>query len=366
MPDLLPLSDPSFREAGAIRVREEREPGAILAAALNLTTSEARPLFTAVFAIAGPMVLLAALARIVGGEIAGGIAGSVLDVVASLLSSAAVFGFVRLYAAGLPVEVGDVWDEARALIGPLASYLLVVAAGLIAVMIPVVLVGAGLAGLGVGVAVVAGLALFVLLFVYVIPPLSLGSVAVALDGLGVGAALAHVQDLIRGRRKLVVLTLLLVFAIAVFAIGILSAVVGGLVVAGFASGDPTGGPATALTSAVLTLVTIPVGVVSSLVWVFLYGSLVDVVEGASLGSDLDRLAGTDLLGVGRRPEAPRADAPHTDSMRDAAPRAEAPPEDFRPTADRPSDDLGTILDDDEAPPNDDRSGGFRGGGFQNP
>ncbi len=370
MPDRLPLSDPSFREDGAIRIRAEREPGAVLAAALNLITSEARTLFTAVFAIAGPMVVLAALARIVGGATVGAVVGSVLDMWASVMSSAAVFGFVRLYASGQTREVGDVWDEAKTLIGPIFTYILVIVLGLIALLIPVGLVGAALAGMSVPVLAVAGTVLAVGVLLYVVPPLSLGVVAVALDGMGVGAALSHVQALIQGRRKQVVLTMLLMAAIAVFALVILSGVLGALVVSGVASGDPTGGPAVALSSAMLTLVALPVGVLSSLVWVFLYGSLVEVVEGASLGSDLERLAGTDLLGVGRRPEAPRAVEARDEAQRGAARRDEAPPESFRPAADTlPSDELDARDDDattNDATTNDAPPSGFRGGGFQNP
>ncbi len=359
MSDLPPLSDPSFREVGAIRIREEREPGAVLAAAINLATSEARPLFTAVFAIAGPMVLLAALARVLGGATVGDAVGTVLDLWASVMSSAAVFGFVRLYASGRTRDVGDVWDEAKALIGPLFVYLLVIALGLFALLIPVSLIGSALAGMSVPVLVVVGIVLAIGVVVYVVPPLSLGIVAVAVDGMGVGAALSHVQALIVGRRKHVVLTMLLMVAIAVFVLVVLSGVLGALIVSGVASADPTGGPAVALSSAVLTLVLLPVGVLSSLVWVLLYGSLADTVEGASLGSDLERLAGTDLLGVGRRPEAPRGGETHDEPHRD-----EAPPESFRPPSGRaeaPDPDESV-----EAPTGESSASGFRGGGFQNP
>ncbi|HEX9950181.1 MAG TPA: hypothetical protein VGB53_00290, partial [Rubricoccaceae bacterium] len=284
MPDAPLFSDPALREAGAVRLREERDVGAVLSAALRLATSEARPLFTAVFAIVGPMILAAALVRVAGGR---GLASAV-DGAANLLATVTVLAFVRLYVRGAPLGVADVWDEAKPLLGPVFVFLVLIIIGLVALLIPVSLLVAATGGGAVtgAFAVVAVVALVL----FGVPFVSLGLAAVGLDELRASEALARVRDLTRGRLGLVVGTFVVLILLAFFVLVVLGGTLGALFSSGFSAGDPGGGPATAIATAALTLVALPVSVVVSLVWTVLYGSLVESAEGTSLGEGLDNLA----------------------------------------------------------------------------
>ena len=361
MPDAPLFSDPALREAGAVRLREERDVGAVLSAALRVAISEARPLFTAVFAIVGPMILAAALVRAVGGA-GGALLGSAVDAAANLLATVTVLAFVRLYVRGAPLGVADVWDEAKPLLGPVFAFLVLVILGLVALLVPVSLRAAASGG-GVAtgaVAVVAGVALVLV----GVPLVSLGLAAVGLDEMRAAEALGRVRDLTRGRLGLVLGTLVLLIGLAVFVLIVLGGALGAVFAAGVSAGDPEGGPGTAITTAVLTLVALPVSVVVSLVWTVLYGSLVESAEGTSLGEGLDSLA----RALDDRP-AEAARPPDAARLPDAA----LPPEAAH-SPEAASDALGRLLDGPAEPtslaaptadpPGAAPSGGFRGGGFR--
>ena len=339
-----PFSDPAFREAGAIRLREDRDAGAVLSAALRLGATTARDLGAAALAIAGPMYLLGGAARAIGGT-AGGqadggeVLGQLLDGVGGFLLTAAVFAFARLYATGAPTAVGDVWDGAKRLVWPLFRF--GVATGLAFVVLAVPVLGA-MALVGgsspAGIAVAGTLALALVLAGA--PFVSVAQAALALDGLGVRDAYARARGLLQGQFGRTLGTLALVGLL----VGFVSVAVVGALTAAAGEGLGTG-VLGALTTTVLSLAMLPVSVLITLFQVVLYGSVVERAEGTSLGEGLDDLAGA--LG------APR------------------PGDETRPGAARPSDDLAHVLDDaagdaaGDAPadPPAGTPGGFRGGGF---
>ncbi|HEX8297644.1 MAG TPA: hypothetical protein VF594_00675 [Rubricoccaceae bacterium] len=356
MPDAPLFSDPALVEVGAIRLREERDVGSVLSAALRLAISEARSLFTAVFAIVGPMILAAALVRSAGGAVGGAFLGSVVDGAASLLATVTALAFVRLYMRGDPLSVADVWDEAKPLIGPVFVLLLVVVIGLVGLLIPVSLIVAATGG---GVMTGALAVLVFGAFVLVgVPLVSLSLAAVGLDEMRAVEALARIRDLTRDRLGLVLGTLVLLVGLALFMLFILGGTLGVFFGSTVSGDDPSASPSMAVASAVLTLIALPVSVVISLVWAVLYGSLVEAAEGPSLGRGLDSLS--------------RAldDRPATEAH--ASDPARTPETPVRPDA--PSDALGRLLDGPEEPaslppppadsPDGAPAGGFRGGGFR--
>ncbi len=354
MTDAPLFSDPALREAGAIRVREERTAGDVLATAIRLAISEARPFFTALFAIVGPMVVAGALVRLAAGT-PGELVGTLVDAAANLLATASALGFARLYVRGGPLEVADVWDEARGLLGLLFRFVLVLMWLAFVLIIPVALLvsavgGGSMAGAGsvVGAGVVALAALFV-----VSPLVSLALVAVGLDEMRPLEALRRARDLARPHLGLVALTLVLVAGVSVFALVVVGGLFGALFAAGVA--DPASAASRAVPAAIGTLLVLPVGAVMTLVWVVLYGSLVEMEEGASLGAGLDDLAGVLDDRPGDRP------APHDTSRVDPADVAR-PLGRERPSGDSPSGGRDALLDEPDAPPADPPRG-FRGGGF---
>ncbi|HEX8385316.1 MAG TPA: hypothetical protein VF576_03975 [Rubricoccaceae bacterium] len=284
-PDAPRLSDPDFHEVGPVRFREDRDAGAVLAAALRVGRTTARDLGAAALAIAGPMYLFAAAARAVGPSDGVALVGQVLDFAAALVLTAASFGFVRLYMTGRPTAVGDVWDEAKGLLGPLWGFVLGTALVLFAVAVPVVVLSVtvgspGTTGIAVAAVVLIGLT------VLAMPVLATAQAAVALDGLGATDAYLRARSLLRGQygRALgAVVLLLLVVAFSVVVVGgALAAVLSGPLAGGRVGG--------AAASVLVALALLPVSVLVALVQAVLYGSLVERAEGAALGEGLEALA----------------------------------------------------------------------------
>ena len=323
------LSNPDVREAGAVRLREDRDAGAVLSAALRLGVSEARGLGAAVLAIAGPLVLAAALARLVGAGDAGAAVGSFLDLAASVLLSAAVFGYVRLYMAGAPAGVADVWEAAKPLVWPVFTFSAVGVFALALLAIPLVIVGASLYAASPALTAVLGVAVFVAFFLSAVPVFALGSVAVALDAMTTGEAFARAAGLVREQWPRVAATTVLVMLLAGFVVLLVVGALAGTV--GTEGVEAMGGPTVlgAVGGAAVTLALLPVNVGFTLAWAVLYGSLVERAEGVSMGDDLDALAAGD------------------DAHSDAARSITAPPDAT-----------------DARPP--DSRGGFRGGGYVEP
>ena len=343
MPDAMPpnpmlpmhLSDPDVREAGEIRLREDRDAGAVLSAALRLGVAEARGLGAAVLAIAGPLVLAAALARLVGAD-AGAAVGSFLDLAASVLLSATVFGYVRLYMAGAPSGVADVWEAAKPLVWPVFAFSAVGVFALALLAIPLVIVGSALYAASPALTAVLGVAAFVAFFLSAVPVFALGSVAVALDAMTTGEAFARAAGLVRDQWPRVAAATVLVMLLAGFVVLLVVGALAGTV--GAENVEAMSGPTVlgAIGGAAVTLALLPVNVGFTLAWAVLYGSLVERAEGVSMGGDLDALAAGDAAPDGT---APSGNAP----LGDAPGRAAT-----------------------DARPPDSRGGGFRGGGYVEP
>ena len=345
-PDTLRLSDPGFREAGPVRLREDREAGAVLAAALRLGVAHALPLGAAVLAIAGPLVLAGALARVVGGAEAGVAVGSVLDLVASVLVAASVFGFLRLSLAGAPAGVADVWEAAKPLAWPLFAFSAVGAVALVLLAMPLVAAGTALAAASPPLAVVFGVAALAAFALTALPVFALGTVAVALDRLPTGEAFTRAAVLVRAQWPRVAAATVLVLLLTGF---VLVAVVGALAgTVGEAGIEATGGTtvAGALGGAALTLATLPINVGFTLAWTVLYGSLVERAEGVAMADDLAALAAGDAL------HAPARDGMHGD--------AHGMPGDEQPGSELPGGEART--DPGRTLP----AGGFRGGDYAEP
>ena len=350
MPDLPLFSSPDLREAGEVRVRTDRDAGAALGAALRLAIAEAGPLFTALFAIAGPMLVLGALARQFGGPVSGLFLGMAVDLLAGLLGVAGVLGFVRLYVRGAATDVAAVWDETThrlpAILAFVAVLLLVVVALSIPLSLLVTAFGVGTVGL---IAVAGGVAIALVL----VPAMWLGMAAVGLDELPATAALARGYDLFRGQPRRCVAAAVLSVVLTVFTLVVLGGALGAVLGAGLAEGSL----AAEFGGTVVSLLALPVNAVVTLFWVMVYGSLVEAAEGASLGEGLDRLAGV-LDDRPVRPEPVRAAAtrPAETSIPSRAQDRTEP----AASADGRDDGRG---DETSGNPGDGARGGFRGGGF---
>ena len=276
-----PFSDPEFHEAGEVRFRAPRRAGAVVGTAVAFAAAQAGPLGAAVVAIAGPLVILGALAGAAGEAQPIASVGVFVSLAGSVLLTSAVLAFVRLYQAEAPRGVADVWEEVKDLVGVVFR---VTAYSLLAVLllaIPLVIVLAMLWQISQPLAVVAGVAAGLALVFTAAPVLALAPAAAALDGLDVGAALRRAADLVRAEWGLTVGVTVMV---GVLTVGVLAGAAAVL-----ESTVGTEGAAAAVGGAVVSLVTMPVSAVLTLVWVTLYGSLVARVERPELSDEMDAL-----------------------------------------------------------------------------
>lgn len=340
----------SFPDAGEIRFQKVRDAGGVLNATFAFLRRNAREVFVGFLAIVGPAALAAGLSsalylRSMGGlftmdpeEMAALDPGDLFGVsylgvalfgmLTTIVALAAAGAYVRLYREGEAggITAGLLWEETKGLLLPMAGFTL------------------ALIGVFIGSAVVMVIpclgALAVLAFyVWMVPYVSVTYAARVVEEPTLGAAYRRARTLVKGTWKFAAGSMVLAWIIVIVVIMALS--IPGYIVAaviGASAADPSG------LSGSLGLIAAPLQVLNAVAYLvpfvaafFVHGRLVEETEGTSLVDGLDAFAD-----------------PSPASHWDAAPRS-TPPEPLSPPASGPQGEA------DE--PEDDRSRGFRGGGF---
>ena len=340
-----------YPDDGPIAFRREHDLGDVIREAIGWMRETVGVWVPALVAIGGPLYLASALLTTFAGSAAG--LSGILDAIAGLLTSAAGFALLRLYRVGVVApSVGEVWDEAKAWVGPLFSFGLVTVLFAIVALIPfgivAAIVGAGTPSAGL--IVVLGL-LMLILAIATAPYYALGIVSRVFDEDGAVDAYKRASGLISAHRWLATGTTFVVFAMVYFIILVVAGAFGAALV-----GLGESGVLQALGTILTVLVIAPVGLFGSVASTFLFESLVEREEGTLLDAEIAAIRD----GV----EAPEPERP---APAPVVPPREAP--DTRSFAQRQLD--AQRARDDETPPDEDRDdatdrGGFRGGGFAGP
>lgn len=372
----MPTDFESYPDRGAIRFLKARDFGDIINATFRFLTANLKPLALGQLYVAGPaLVLVTASLLLFGGMELFNPLGAfsenpeeafetispfivvtvVAYVLAALLSFAAAFGVVRAYRRGEIDDLrgADVWDEARPTLLPLLGVIGLMV-GLFALCIPVLIIPC------LGALVILGAMVYFLPTFYLVYAVRLFEGGGAIASMKRAAALSKTNW---GRgigTVLVGLVLSYILSLVVSTPGLM------LTMGAAMSGADDSGALVSTMLAVGSVLQLSALLISNTFFVvltaFLHGSLKESSEGTLLDADLDRLAAgsASVADVLRDPADPLRDAP-----------AETPDDArFRPTADD------TDAPDDDPPParapdaeprgdrgEDERSGGFRGGGF---
>lgn len=348
-----------FPDLGAIRFLRARDFGDTINATFAFLRENARELITAFIAITGPLYIGSGiLSQVMASRIEAMTAPTtepsfdmigefaaayvwilLLGTATGVVAQAAVAGYVRLYRAGEAgsITVGQVWDEARPLLGPILGLTLAVGLGLL------------VTGL-INVIPCLGQLAWAAVVIWALPVISVMLATRVLETDSIGEAWERARLLVKGswgRAFGVVFVTYVLFVVASMALaipgGVLAEVVGA---------NTTGGEGARW---VLGVVLSPLQLLTGIAYLiplaaafFLHGTLVEDLEGSSLDEGLDALA--DTSSASRWAGEPVSTPPDIDD-----PRPTPPAGDPRPDEPAPPDADG---------PADSPSGGFRGGGFR--
>lgn len=343
-----------YPDDGPIAFRQERDLGDVIRVTLQWMREMAGVWIPAIAAIAGPLYLISAIASaLVGGNSSAiGLIGLV-EGLAGLLMSGAIFGIVRRYRVGeVEASIGDVWEEAKAWVGPLFGFGLVSLLFAVLILIPfsvvIVLAGGEDAPVGLWIAAaLTGLAVAIL----AAPYYNIGLASRVFDEDGAVDAYRRAASLIRPHRAFATGTVVVVFGMVYFIAIVLAGGLQEILVAFGAS------PVVVALGTILSLLAVvPAAVFGSVASVFLFETLVEREEGTLLDAEIAAIrdgatdesrqpVGLPLREVGVGPEAPDTRS-FAERLRD------------RP----PADDGST--DDAQEDASSSRPSGFRGGGFE--
>lgn len=369
----MPLS--SAPDAGDIRFQKVRDAGGVLNATVALVRRNAREVLPGFLAIVGPTALASGLAsalylRTMGDFLTmdpedlatadplamfgAGYVGTVLFGLLTWIVALAVTGaYVRLYREGAAggISVGELWEETKGLLLPMAGLTLatiaVVFASVFVMIIPCL-----------------GLLAVLAFYVWTVPYVAVIYAARVVEEPTLAGAYRRARLLVKGMWPFAAGAMVIAWIVAAvvgFALSI-PAYVAAAVIGANAAGDPAELIGTlSVVAAPLQILTVTVYLVPLLAAFFVHGRLVEDLEGTSLVDSLDALA-DDSAGA-RWHDAPRDDV-RSDGVR--------PGDDLRstPPALPPSPPPASRLDEPDEPaegppdePGDDAPRGFRGGGF---
>ena len=343
-----------YPDDGPTAFRREHDLGDVIREAIGWMRETAGVWIPALAAIGGPLYLISALLGAFASS-ASGLSG-ILDAIAGLLTSAAGFAILRLYRIGVVApSVGEVWDEAKAWVGPLFLFGLVTVLFAFIALVPFGIVAAvvGTAAPSGALIVVFGL-LVLVLAVAAAPYYALGIVSRVFDEDGAVDAYKRASSLISPHRGLATGTTFVVFGMVYFVVFVIAGAFGAALV-----GLGVSGVLQALGTIVTVLVIAPAGLFGSAASTFLFESLVERQEGTLLDAEIAAIRdGVEAPEPARpvpAPVAPQPEAPDTRSFAQRQLDARRAREDESSSAELGNDGAG--------PDSASERSGFRGGGF---